>query len=248
VKGTRSSSPQIPLPLAPPRRLDFGMYWCAADNREAADQLQRLASGAFCDNLYLWGDAGTGKSHLLEAACNLTASLGRRCALVPLSQGHEFLPAILEGLEQLDLVCVDDLDCIGGDAEWERALFNLFNRMREARRPLVFTARRNTRGAGVQLADLASRLAWGLVYRLAPLDETSRLAALKHRAGSRGIQIPEDVLTYLSRRVPRDMHTLFDWLDRLDDETLAAQKKVTVPFVRDLLERAPSGAGDPAPK
>lgn len=236
MKGRRPIYPQIPLPLSAPNRLDFGTYLAARSNHEAVEQLQRLASGDARNNVYLWGEPGTGKSHLLEAVCNLASARPLRCALVPLAQRVKLSPEMLDGLEQLDLVCVDDLDRIGSDARWEQALFGLFNRMREAGRPLVIAARRSPQGLGLGLPDLISRLAWDLVYHLEPLDEATRFAALRRRAHERGMEIPEEVVTFLSRRVPRDTHTLFEWLDRLDDQSLAAQKKITVPFVRELLE------------
>jgi DnaA family protein len=88
------------------------------------------------------------------------------------------------------------------------------------------------------LPDLASRLAWDLVYRVAPLDEASLLQVLRQRGAMRGMEVPDEVLQYLSRRVPRDVHTLFQWLDKMDEASLSAKKKLTVPFIRDLLSKS----------
>lgn len=210
------------------------MYW-HGPNRELVDQLQQLAVGNDRRNIYLWGGSGTGKSHLLHASCNRAHASGRRAAYVPLAQ-HEILqPDLLEGLEHLDLVCIDDLDRIAGDKAWETAIFHLFNRMREQGHPLVIAAQASPKGTPLALADLSSRLSWDLVYHLAPLDEPSRFLALQHRAGLRGMDVPDEVLDFLSRRIGRDTHTLFAWLEKLDAASLEAKRKLTVPFVRELL-------------
>lgn len=234
--------PQIPLPLADSDRPGFDQFRPGTGAALVAE-LQRTASGAATRNIYMWGEAGSGKSHLLHAACRAATAAGRRPGLLPLARRAAFTPALLESLEALDLVCVDDLDGIAGRGEWEQALFHLFNRMREAGRPLVFAARTSPAGSAVTLPDLKSRLGWDLVFHLRTLAESDRFAALRDRAAARGIEIPDEVMEYLSRRVARDMHSLFDWLDRLDRASLAAGKRLTVPFVRELLG---PGAGDPA--
>jgi DnaA family protein len=232
--------PQIPLPLGSTDELTFDLY-CAADNELALTELQRAAGGGAVRNVYLWGDAGTGKSHLLHAACAAADAGGRRAALVPLAQCSSLAPTLLESLEDLDFVCIDDLDAIAGQAAWEQPLFHLFNRMRETPRPLVFAARTSPAGCAISLPDLKSRLGWDLVFRLAPLPEAERFAALRRRAQMRGMEISDEVLDYLSRRIARDMHSLFSWLERLDRESLSASKRLTIPFVRELLERSGTG-------
>ena len=227
---------QIPLPLGGTDALTFELYR-TADNGMAVTELQRAASGSAARNIYLWSDAGTGKSHLLHAACAAAGAAGRRAALVPLAQCSSLAPTLLESLEILDFVCIDDLDAIAGQPAWEQPLFHLFNRMRETQRPLVFAARTSPAGCAVSLPDLKSRLGWDLVFRLAPLQEAERFAALRQRAEIRGMEIPDEVLSYLSRRIARDMHSLFAWLERLDQESLSAGKRLTIPFVRDLVER-----------
>ena len=226
---------QIPLPFPLPL-LAFGSFWAGA-NQALFDQLQRVAGGAEERIVYLWGASGTGRSHLLQAACNRAGAVARRAAYVPLSLRDRLDPSVLEGLEEMQLVSIDDLDRIAGDAAWEEALFHLFNRLRDAGRSLVMAADRAPGALPIVLSDLKSRLSWDLVFHLDPLDEAERFAALRHRAAQRGMEIPDEVLRFLSRRIARDPHTLFGWLERLDRESLAAQKKLTVPFVKELLER-----------
>ncbi|MBI2995067.1 MAG: DnaA regulatory inactivator Hda [Gammaproteobacteria bacterium] len=231
---------QIPLPFAAARRVDFDTYWSGA-NRELVEQLRQLASGDARRNVFLWGAPGSGKSHLLHASCNLAQTSLRSAALVPLSQRGAIAPELLEELEHLDLICIDDLDRIAGERVWETAIFNLFNRVREQGSRLLMTCRASPRGSELELADLSSRLSWDLVYHVVPLDEPSRFAALQQRARLRGMEVPDDVLEFLSRRIGRDTHTLFEWLEKLDVASLEAKRKLTVPFVRDLLSAQDSG-------
>lgn len=227
---------QIPLPF---QRFDHREleHYLPGANRYVLEHLGGLAAGAtgFAFT-YLWGEHGTGKSHLLQAMCTRAAATGARGAYLPLRDREVLAPELLEGLEQLELVCIDDLDAVTGYADWERALFSLFNRLREAGRTLVASAAASPRGLAVSLPDLHSRLQSGVTFHLQPLAETDRVTALQQRARLRGIELTDEVTRYIVRRVPRDMHTLFGLLDRLDRASLQAKRKITVPFVKELLD------------
>jgi DnaA family protein len=189
--------------------------------------------------LYLWGETGTGKTHLLEAACHAAPASGRMPMYIPLREHAELSPALLEDIEQAALVCLDDIDAIAGDAEWERAVFALYERLRASGGMLLVAARANPVSLGFALPDLATRLAAGLVYQLLPLTDADKLAALRSRAARRGFEMTEEVAGYLMARFPRDLHSLFALLDRLDAATLAAQRRLTIPFLRELEKLSP---------
>jgi DnaA family protein len=146
-------------------------------------------------------------------------------------------PGVLDGLSTRALICIDDLDSVAGDADWEFALFDLANQLFDRGGELLVSAAMPPRECPIALADLASRLARLPVFRLQPLDDGQRVAALKLRAGHRGLDLPDETARYLIRRSPRDMASLYTLLDRLDSEALRAQRKLTVPFVRDVLQR-----------
>ncbi len=183
--------------------------------------------------VYLAGAPATGRTHLLQAACH---AAGRDAVYVPLDQHADLAPAMLEGLEHYPLVCLDDVDAVAGEADWETALFHLYNRVREAGGRLLVAAAEVPNAAGFALADLRSRLGWGPVFRLKPLADADRLGALQQRARYRGLDLPDEVGEYLLRRSPRDMASLFALLERLDRASLAAQRRLTIPFVRTLME------------
>jgi len=203
----------------------------AGDNAASLHLLQQ-ATEPF---VYLWGGWGSGRSHLLQAACHAETARGGTPAYLPLAELAAGGVEILDGLEQMSLVCLDDLQSVIGDAAWEESLFHLYNRVRDGGARLLAAADAGPAALGVRLADLASRLAWGPVFQLQMLDDAGKLAALQLRARARGMELSEEVGTYLLRRCPRDMHALFEMLERLDQASLAAQRRLTIPFVRELI-------------
>lgn len=229
------SAVQIPLSFQHFDHYELKHYR-PGENRHVLEHLDESITAGRPTVTYLWGERGTGKSHLLQALCTRIAADGGRGAYIPLGQRENLAPELLEGLEQLDLICIDDLEEVAGDNGWERALFNLFNRIRENGRSLILAAAMSPKGLPVILPDLQSRLQSAIIFHLQPLDEEERVAALKQRAGLRGIELTDEVTAYIVRRVPRDMHSLFALLDRLDQASLEAKRKITIPFVRDLLE------------
>lgn len=227
---------QLPLAIALVDRADFSSF-VVGPNLEAVKRLEFAVNGKSSDgSIYLWGGAGSGKSHLLQAACRLAAERERSSLYLSLRDYATLAPELLDGLEKLNVVALDDIECVAGLSEWEAALFHLYNRAFESGAQLVFGAATAIAGAGIQLADLRSRLAWGFVFHLAELSEADKALALQKRAQLRGFDMPENVASYLLRHCQRDMRSLFALLDKLDSATLAQQRRLTVPFVRDLLK------------
>ena len=187
--------------------------------------------------LWLWGPEGSGKIHLLQAACAASDS----AAYLPASQILKAGPGVLEGWEDRALVCLDDIHLLAGRREWELAAFALFNALWERGGRLVASATAGPAVVQFLLPDLQSRLAWGGVFRLEPLSDEDRVLALRRRAAHRGLDLRVDAARYLLRRLPRDMRALCDWLDRLDVASLAAGKRLTLPFVRSVVESGTAG-------
>ena len=225
---------QLPLSIGLRDGASFANYF-PGPNREAVQTLQKIANSDQ-QFIYLWGASGTGKTHLLHAVCQSISSHGATPAYLPLSEAGEISPDLLTGLEQLALVCIDDIQAITARPEWEAALFHLYNRIRETDTRLVISGSATPRESGLNLADLSSRLEWGLVLHLHPLNDEEKIAALSLRAKGRGIELPEDVARFLLRRCPRDMPALFELLQRLDLASLTEQRRLTIPFVRELIK------------
>ena len=187
--------------------------------------------------LFLCGALGTGRTHLLQAACRAAQSAGGNALYIPFSEITTLAPAMLEDLEQSALVCLDDVERIAGKADWEAAVFALCERLRAAGGMLLVAGARPPRELGLQLPDLATRLGWGPVYALAPLSDDERLEAIRLRARNRGLKMPEEVARYILVRYPRDLDTLFALLDKLDVASLAEQRRLTIPFLRSIEEQ-----------
>lgn len=207
----------------------------AGPNAELLVQLQRSARGGGEAFFFCWGSPGSGRTHLLQASCHEAAARERRAAYLSLRDHGRLSPALLEGWEQFDLGCLDDVDAVAGRADWEEALFHLYNRMREIGSTLIVSADAAPARLHLSLPDLRSRLGWGVVYHLKPLDDGQRMRALQLRAQQKGCDMPEETAAYLLRRLPRDLPALFELLERLDEAALAAQRKLTVPFVKSVL-------------
>jgi DnaA family protein len=196
--------------------------------------IEARASRGALPPLYLWAAPGCGRTHLLQAACARAADAGRRAGYLPLGEPWPD-PAMLAGLEALDLVCLDDLDGVLGRDAWERALFRLYNDLMERGGNLVLSAGGAPAAMTVRLQDLASRLAASVVFQVQDLSDEQQGQVLQARARSLGIDLPDDTLQYLQRRLPRDLSHLCEALDRLDAASLSLQRRLTVPFVRETL-------------
>jgi DnaA-homolog protein len=184
--------------------------------------------------VWLWGAPGSGKTHLLQAAC---AAAGEAAAYFPLDRAVSLPPEALAGYERSPVLCIDDVDQVAGDPDWERALFRLFNEAGELRSRLIFAASVAPRQAPWVLDDWRSRAAACVVYQLHELDDEGRIEALRLRAAQRGLQLPYETSEYLLKRMPRDLRSLFDVLDALDEASLVEQRRLTIPFIRDELEK-----------
>ena len=198
-----------------------------------AEPVAALRTGT-APSVWLWGPSGVGKTHLLQAAC---AEAGAPAAYLSLGPGDPLFPEALAGFERARLVCVDEVDAVAGDARWERALFALFNACADLGTRLIFAARAAPRTPAWALEDWRSRAAASVVYQLRDLDEAGRIEALRRRAERRGIELPAETVDYLMRRRARDLGSLLALLDALDQASLAAQRRLTVPFIRAALER-----------
>lgn len=230
---------QLPLNIRLSDEATFDNFWVGdqGGNKQVIGALQALGSARPEERfLYLWGRSGAGLSHLLQAACHHGAAAGLRSQYLPLQELAALDPVgVLEDLEQLDLLCLDDLQAVVGKGDWDRALFHLYNRMREAGTRLLVSARCAPRELTVSLADLQSRLAWGTVYRLEALDDGDKQRALQWRARKRGMDMGDEVAQYILLRGSREPRELFACLDHLDRLSLVEKRRLTIPFVRQVL-------------
>ena len=233
VSSAPASMAKLPLGLRFPADQRLGSYRDAPPGLLAL--LAALASGRDADSVFLSGMAGAGKSHLLLATCAEAALHACAMAYLPLKLFGTRAADALAGQGIVRLACVDDVQSIAGDRAAEIALFDLHNRMRDAGGSLLYAANAMPLQLALTLPDLRSRLAQCTQFGIAVADEGSRRAILRERARARGLELDDAVLDWLFRRVDRDLATLTALLDQLDRESLAAQRRITVPFLRQVL-------------
>ncbi|WP_318837980.1 DnaA inactivator Hda [Neiella holothuriorum] len=224
----------MPLAIQLPDDETFASFYPAGNEALIAALKQSLNAehGGF---LYVWGLQGAGKSHLLHAALNWCAGCHQPSSYVPLQHHQNMDPAMLDGLESLHLVALDNLDAIAGLNAWEQAIFDLYNRIQEQGKLLIVSANAAARHLDVKLPDLGSRLDWGTSYQLAAPSDESKLAILQLRANMRGLVLSDDAGRFLLHRASRDMADLWQILDQLDTASMQAQRKLTVPFIKQAL-------------
>jgi DnaA family protein len=233
---------QLPLPVQLRPEASFAAF-VPGPNDEAVAALQAWAGGAGEPFALVWGFPGTGKTHLLQAACQAAVAAGHPTLFVPLRHSG-LTPGVLAGLEEVGRIALDDVQAVAGNAAWEWALFTLFNRLRESGGGLLVSADQPAAALPLALPDLRSRLGWGPGYRLQPLAERDCEDLLRATAARRGLRLGPDLVVYLMRRLARDPGNLLAFLEALDRESLAAQRAPSIPLARRVLAAL---GGRPAP-
>ena len=230
-----SEQSQIPLDIGYKEKQGFAQF-NPGKNKQAFELLKKIAIGSEAGHIYFWGQTGMGKSHLLHAACMAAGENKRSAVYIPLTSYKDLQPLMLEGMDNMNLVCIDDIGCIAGDAEWEQAMLHLYNRIRDANGSMLITGLVSPQALELKLEDLRSRMGWDLIFHLEPLSDSEKINVLQQRAHLRGFELSDEVAKYLVKRVKRDLPSLIQLLNQFDNATLIEKRKLTVPFVKSLLE------------
>jgi DnaA-homolog protein len=196
-----------------------------------------VARGAVGTQAVTWlcGPLSVGKTHLLQAIVARASKRGR-AGYFPLVELASLGVDVLEGLNSLDCICLDDLDTVVGQLDWEKTLFGLLREIQERDGSLIVSAKAPPALLPWSLRDLGSRFTAAAIFQLHELDEDDQQKALQLHAHVRGFELPDDTARWLQRRFPRDMRTLYELLDTLDEAALVAQRRLTVPFIRSVLK------------
>lgn len=228
---------QLALPFASSQFHLFDNF-IVGDNQELIERLQEVTLGATADTAitFVTADSGNGKTHLLNACCNLANDNNTTAAYVDLDSADSLKPEMMEGLERFHLICIDNIDAILLDREWEVAIFDLINRVLElATGHIVMTAQKMPKLMSFRLPDLASRLVWGQCMTIKPLQDDYRMELIKMMAHNAGLKLSDDLANFLMSRLPRDLHSLTEAMRTLDQSSLEAKRKLTIPFAKEVL-------------
>ena len=231
---------QLPLALRWPVQQRFDTFFTGA-NGTAVALMQAAVQIAGAPWAFVAGPAGSGKTHLLLAACAAASAAGRAAQYLPLASLSGDRAAAVRALGGSDLLALDDVHALVGDRAAEHALFDLYNRCKMENSTLLFAANAPPARLGVTLPDLLSRLSACAQAVLKPLDDAARRALLRERAQARGLVLDDAALDWLFAHAPRDLGSLAAQLERIDRAALAAQRRVTVPFLRGLFEPREGG-------
>ena len=212
-------------------------------NQSAVEQLKAFVNQGknnitevkLVHGFYLFGLSGVGKSHLLHASCALANDLNKSSVCLSFTELQHLSVEVLEGLEQIDLVCLDDIQLIEHQPLWQQAIFDLYNRMSEQNNFLLISGDKTVNELELSLADLTSRLSWGYVEQIKPLSDEEKLQAIVFRAQQRGLFIGDEVASFLMTRWSREMTHLLNALDKLDKASIREQRRITIPFIKKVL-------------
>lgn len=207
----------------------------AGSNADIISHLQNSITGKGEQQLFIYGESGLGKTHLLQACCQKAHALHLSSFYLDLK--NPLLPnaEMLLGLEALEVVCLDNVDAIAGNKDWEMALFHFFNQHRDNGHILIMSALCLPNDIPVKLPDLKTRLNWGLTLKIKPLSDDELIHAMMVKANRMGFDIPEKASSYLLNHYDHDLDALWEILAKLDKASLAAKRKVTIPFIKEVL-------------
>ncbi|MGI0117018.1 DnaA regulatory inactivator Hda [Zooshikella sp. RANM57] len=232
-----SSPIQLPLGIQLRDDATFANYYSGRNQPVVmALSLDAAEHGQAEPYVFIYGSPGVGCSHLLQAACHEADLHQLKSVYLPLAELLPYGPGVLDSLETLDVICIDELQAVAGNRQWEVALFHLFNRVKDAKRRLLIAASSPPKDTGIHLPDLLSRLSWGVVFQVLPLTDEEKVTALQLRAHMRGLDVSDEVARYILYRAPRSTQALFSALDQLDKASLRAKRKLTIPFVKQVMD------------
>ena len=222
---------QIPLDVSLSEYMTFETFYLGP-NKSVVDSLRDEKNQL----IWLAGLEGFGKTHLLHAFLNSHEHENKKVLYLPMSESQDFTPDILDNLAQYDLVAIDDIENIIGDMTWEEQLLKFYEDSYSTRNKILITANDTPKGLNFLLPDLSSRFNLALIERLRPMNEDQMIKAILLHSKARGFDLPEDSAKYLINRVPRDVSVLVDMIKLLDYESLSMQRKLTIPFIKTVLD------------
>ncbi len=229
-----NASPQIPFQFGDFQKNDLASF-LPGENQELLKLINLITTKEAAHRLYLWGETGNGKTHLLQAACKQAADNDLHVAYIPLKELTELSAEMLHDLGELDLVCVDDLDCVAGHIEWQQGLTWLYNELRDNNHSMIMSGNKSATTIEVDIEDLKSRLAWDQVNQIKSPDDELKKEILRQKANARSFELSDEVIEYLLRRVDRNLGSLITILDKIDHASLVEKRKITIPFVKELI-------------
>ncbi len=223
---------QLALPLSLTAEQTFDAFHVSAENSVPVATVQAMVQGRSDESqILLWGEQGVGKTHLLTASCHAASAIGWRIGYL-LGDDLNHADALL-GVERFDLLCLDDVQAL--NTQTEEALFHAMNRCREANTRLLISCQPDLENLPIELADLVTRLHWGPSFQINALQDDALHDALEQLFMARELTWNDDVVPYMLKRFPRDIAQLRRCVMQLDEASLQAKRRITIPFIKTVL-------------
>jgi DnaA family protein len=226
---------QLILKLQPDTSSVFENYY-TGKNEPLINEISSVEKISSLQQVFIWGGKNLGKSHLLQATCSRFSSEGRNSVYLPMKEIKLHNTSIIDGLESISLICIDDISEICGNRKWELAVFNLINSVRATKNCILISSDQAPDHLKITLADLKSRFSWGPVYKLQELNDAQQVDAIALRASFLGFDLPKESAKFLQNHLKRDMQHLSNAVLSLEKETLVQQRKITIPFIKSVLD------------
>ncbi len=236
TSGVKPEPMQLALPVTLPDDEVFASFH-QGENKQLVAHLNQVIDNNDSEFsfTFLCGPNQTGKSHLLYASCVKAQELALSNMLLPMDQLIHMKRDVLDGIDAFEVICVDNFELIAGNEQWEKGFFYLFNLLDAAGKTLIVAANGLPDTLNIKLPDLISRLNWGVTFQLKNLNDDNKVKALQVRAKLRGLELSTEAARYMVSRLTRDITSLINALDKLDKASIAAQRKLTIPFIKGTL-------------
>ena len=225
---------QLALNLSLDDTYTFQNFW-SATNEALVGALTHYLANTLPPLMFISGEHCSGKTHLLHACGEILKKKNQAVISLSMQDLSCFSPNILDGMEQLDCLLIDDIDAIADNHAWQEALFHCYNRCQDTGCCWIVSAQEAPQLLTLTLKDLVSRLSHGITWALHPLSDTQKCSALVHRAKNTGLDLLPSVAAYLIHHYPRDMCSQVARLEKLEQASMAACRKLTIPFIKTIL-------------
>ena len=225
---------QLILPYQKNIKHTFENYY-SDSNKIIVETIKNIFSDD-SNQIYLWGSSKLGKSHILYASCNYFSDIKKKCVYLPLRDYKLFNADVLNGFENYDLICIDDIDIIYGKPDWEYSFFNLHNKILENSKKIIYTSSQSLTTEIISLKDLHSRLSMGLVFMINQSNDIIKENILKKIIIENEYNVSFDVCSYLLKYNQRKLSDLLEMLHKIGSYSLSTNKKVYVKTLSSFID------------
>jgi len=226
-----SNPQQLTFPWSAKPKLIFRDFYANKENLNLVNDLKDQEAG----DIIIQASSNSGKSHLLQSLCNFYNEIGKTSFYLPIKTALDYDSSVLDSINKIDLVCIDDIDFVVKNDEWERAIFNLINQCQQSNSRIIFSVADSIDIAGFNLSDLLSRLKKLLKYNVANLDDEDIKAALNLIIEHNSINIGDKEVNYILNHAKRDIAYIKQILFKLDEYSLSTKKKITIPLIKEII-------------